>query len=104
MSKRTFIFCDICNPNAIRVVEARRNGERGDRYGRRTTDGRAWFDGNIEDAYLAGWIVKGDGRHVCPECNRLRRYERRSDGSATGRKPRPRGSRSRSRTEEAALS
>lgn len=68
MARRSFIFCDICNPLAIRYIEMRRAGTRNSRIGRRLSDGRNWFDGTEEEATLAGWVATNDGQHVCPAC------------------------------------
>lgn len=70
MAVRTFVFCDICNPQGIRYVEQRR-APKGDRpHGRRVTDGRAWFEGAAEQAELEGWKTSPDGnRHICPRCH-----------------------------------
>jgi hypothetical protein len=66
---RTFLFCDICNPLAIRSVELRRHRPRADGSGQRLTDGRAWFEGELAVAVAShGWIVTADGQHVCPKC------------------------------------
>lgn len=67
MARRSFVFCDICNPLAIREVELRRaTGRTGN--GRRYTDGRMWFDGSDQEALAAGWIPTDDGQHICPAC------------------------------------
>ncbi|MEW5787383.1 MAG: hypothetical protein AB1899_05975 [Pseudomonadota bacterium] len=68
MARRSFIFCDICNPLAIRYIEFRRASGRNARGGRRVTDGRAWFDGSDEEAVKAGWVIAENGQHVCPAC------------------------------------
>lgn len=68
MARRSFIFCDICNPLAIRYIEMRRSAGRDSRIGRRVTDGRNWFDGADEEAKQAGWVGTDDGQHVCPDC------------------------------------
>lgn len=70
MSRRSFIFCDICNPMGIRAVEMRRTiVGRDPRMGRRVTDGRKWFEGNDEEARAAGWLVAADSeQHICPSC------------------------------------
>jgi|GEM_PF-1730032 len=67
MARRSFIFCDICNPLAIRDVEMRRGTGRITK-GRRVTDGRVWFDGSEDDARNEGWVATDDGRHICPAC------------------------------------
>ena len=68
MAIRTFIFCDICNPQAIRIPEARRSFKR-ENEGRRIFDGRKWFEGAIEDAVgNFGWLVTDDDMHICPCC------------------------------------
>lgn len=72
MTCRTFLFCDVCNPAGIRVVELRRDMNRDKNDGRRISDGRAWFEGTPEEAAGAGWRVLKDGRHLCPRC--LRRH------------------------------
>jgi hypothetical protein len=68
MARRSFIFCDICNPLAIRYIEMRRSTGRDARIGRRVTDGRNWFDGSDEEAMQAGWVAADNGQHVCPAC------------------------------------
>jgi hypothetical protein len=68
MARRSFIFCDICNPLAVRYIEMRRAASRDARIGRRVTDGRNWFDGSDEEAALAGWVIADNGQHVCPAC------------------------------------
>lgn len=73
MARRSFIFCDICNPLALRAIEMRRTSDRDCRDGRRLCDGRAWFDGSDHEAKHAGWVVADDGQHICPACfERLR--------------------------------
>ncbi len=70
MSHRAFLFCDICNPQAIRVIEMRRGSHgRDPRMGRRVIDGRSWFDGDEDAARRAGWLCLEDGHHVCPICH-----------------------------------
>jgi hypothetical protein len=61
MSIGSFIFCDRCNPQAIRNIPF--PGEQ-----RRNADGRSWFDGSSEDAQKEGWLVDRD-YHICPRCN-----------------------------------
>jgi hypothetical protein len=68
MARRSFIFCDICNPLAIRYIEMRRSIGRNSRVGRRLSDGRNWYDGSEEEAIEAGWVCTEDGQHVCPAC------------------------------------
>lgn len=68
MARRSFIFCDICNPLAIRYIEMRRSIGRNARIGRRVSDGRNWFDGDDAEAALSGWVATDDGQHVCPAC------------------------------------
>jgi hypothetical protein len=68
MSTRTFLFCDICNPDAVRYVEQRRNARRGDK-GKRITDGRSWYEGDVKRAVaLYGWKITGIDKHACPRC------------------------------------
>ncbi len=51
------------------MVEMRRGGDRGSRWGRRITDGRAWFEGDITTAVeIHGWTIASDGAHLCPSC------------------------------------
>ena len=70
MSIRAFVFCDLCNPMAIRHVEERRRSRwDAPSMGRRISDGRAWFDGSEDDARQAGWQAEGE-RHICPHCQR----------------------------------
>ena len=69
MSIRTFIFCDICNPQGIRTIEYRRSPREDDRNGRRICDGRAWFEGNLPEAVLNGWKYNSTDQHICPSCN-----------------------------------
>ncbi len=69
MSIRTFIFCDICNPQGLRSIEFRRAPRVNDRGGRRVSDGRAWYEGSIYEAIKsAGWVVGKEGEHICPTC------------------------------------
>ena len=70
MSIRTFIFCDICNPQGIRTIEFRRAPREGDRNGRRISDGRFWFEGSVSAATKSGWITNPTGQHTCPACNK----------------------------------
>ena len=72
MTFRTFLFCDICNPYGTRSVELRRDMKRSDKHGRRISDDRAWFEGDIDEAIKDGWCVLDDGRHVCPRCRERR--------------------------------
>lgn len=74
MTFRTFLFCDICNPYGTRTVELRRDIERSDKQGRRISDDRAWFEGDMQEALRAGWQVLDDGRHVCPRCQQRRTF------------------------------
>ena len=72
MSIRTFIFCDICNPQATRSIEYRRSTRQGVRTGRRISDGRAWIEASQEQALEKnGWQKTDDGRHICPACQVL---------------------------------
>jgi hypothetical protein len=64
---RAIIFCDVCNPQGIRYIEQKRSTQRGDVEGRRITDGRAWFEGSLDDAIAEGWEHE-DGQHTCPRC------------------------------------
>lgn len=68
MSIRTFLFCDICNPQAVRTVDTRMpSGDK--RWDRRASDGRAWFEGDSKIAINSlGWRTTQDGRHLCPGC------------------------------------
>jgi len=68
MTIRTFIFCDICNPQALRSVEFRRSPRENERNGRRLSDGRAWFDGDLSHAIDIGWSINSEGQHICPAC------------------------------------
>ena len=68
MARRSFIFCDICNPLSVREVEMRRATSSRNGNGRRITDGRAWFDGTDAEAKTAGWVDSGDGQYICPAC------------------------------------
>lgn len=65
---RRFVFCDLCNPQGIRVVEIRRTAVRPDasQMGRRITDGRSWT--TPEHMLEMNWIVTEEGKHYCPKC------------------------------------
>ncbi|MBI5918894.1 MAG: hypothetical protein HY849_05935 [Nitrosomonadales bacterium] len=65
MGVKTFIYCDFCNPSAIRFVD-RRVPERS-LDGRRNSDSRSFIDGGGADALASGWKIV-DGRHFCPRC------------------------------------
>ena len=70
MTIRTFIFCDICNQRGIRTPEMRQGSHRDSEHrGRRVTDSRAWYEGEVKDAIAAGWQIDLQGRHVCPRCH-----------------------------------
>ncbi len=67
--ERSFIFCDVCNTNGIRQIELRRQANRGDRGGRRSSDGCAWYGGEQRIAVEEdGWTATLKGEHVCPSC------------------------------------
>lgn len=68
MSVRTFLFCDLCNPDGIRSVDPRRRDRRPGNSGRRHDDGRAWFEGRTEEARSLGWSETDQGDHLCPDC------------------------------------
>ncbi len=81
MPRRSFIFCDICNPQAVRYVEMRRSIGRDSRIGRRLSDGRNWFEGSDEEAVAAGWVAAEDGKYVCPICSgRMKRMRHALEG------------------------
>jgi hypothetical protein len=46
--------------------------KRSDNQGRRISDGRSWFEGDIKEAKELGWSELDDGRHVCPRCRERR--------------------------------
>lgn len=62
MAIRTFIFCDACNPQGIRTIND------GFQYGRRSGDGRVWFEGDIREASDIGWVSNAEGHNLCPKC------------------------------------
>jgi len=68
MSIRKIIFCDKCNPQGLRAIEYRRAPRNDQRTGRRISDGRSWFEGELSAALQAGWVNTGDGGHICPAC------------------------------------
>lgn len=77
MSLRTFLFCDFCNPEGIRVLDDRRTKPRADgNSGRRYSDARVWFEGPVEEAVNQnGWIISHDDKHICPDCQeRIKRW------------------------------
>lgn len=70
MSVKTFVFCDICNVKAVRLLDDRRYFEReGEMGGRRISDGRHWFEGSVHEAVAAGWVMDSRGRHICARCH-----------------------------------
>jgi len=71
MSIRKFVFCDVCNPQALRSIEFRRSKRAESRTGRRISDGRSWFEGEPVTAVDAGWLYTADGRHICPACREI---------------------------------
>jgi len=75
MAIRTFVFCDVCNPQGIRYVEQRRSGNRDGTIGRRVTDGRAWREGGVSEAEQGGWAMDRTSRHVCPRCQSRNLHE-----------------------------
>lgn len=91
MTKRSFIFCDICNPEGIRIVnqrdtennrrgtcqqlnpdEKRENQERRAFDGRRISDGRSWYEGSIESSIEHGWLIDENDFVICPKCRSRR--------------------------------
>ena len=81
LPRRSFIFCDICNPQAVRYVEMRRSIGRDSRIGRRLSDGRNWFEGSDEEAVAAGWVASEEGHYICPVClRRMKRMRHALDG------------------------
>ncbi|MBS3954973.1 MAG: hypothetical protein KGZ88_18620 [Methylomicrobium sp.] len=70
MSIRKFIFCDICNPQGLRSIEFRRSTRIDERNGRRISDGRAWFEGDVINAVENGWQITPEGSHICPACQK----------------------------------
>lgn len=72
MSIRTFIFCDVCNPQGVRSIEFRRTPRANRATGRRIIDNRAWYEGDLEDAISqANWSCTPEGQHICPQCQEL---------------------------------
>jgi hypothetical protein len=72
MSIRKIIFCDICNPQGLRSIEYRRAPRANtERVGRRISDGRAWIEGEVEEAIKTGWLCTYDGKHICPACQNI---------------------------------
>ena len=72
MSIRKIIFCDVCNPRALKTVELRRANRENGSTGRRITEGRAWIEGEISDAVENGWLCTPDNQHICPSCRMKR--------------------------------
>jgi hypothetical protein len=70
MSIRKIIFCDICNPLAIRLIEFRRASRESENAGQRISDGRAWIEGGMTHAIENGWLCLPDGQHICPMCRK----------------------------------
>lgn len=64
MSKRTFIFCDSCNPQGIRT------DNRGYLYSRRACDSWSWYEGDETSSLKTGWELTDEGKNVCPKCQR----------------------------------
>lgn len=62
MSIRTFIFCDACNPQGLRIEND------GLLKNRRSTDYRTWYEGDEIDAEKYGWKKTADGFNLCPKC------------------------------------
>ncbi|WP_347987365.1 hypothetical protein [Methylomonas sp. AM2-LC] len=72
MTIRTFIFCDICNPQGLRSIEYRRTTRLDERSGRRISDGRAWLEASLDQSLdKSGWVRTADGLHLCPRCQTL---------------------------------
>lgn len=69
MSIRTFVFCDFCNALGVRTVDNRRFPREPATAGRRCSDGRAWFEGDVTLAVAEyGWEETPEGHHACPHC------------------------------------
>ncbi len=70
MSIRTFLFCDVCNPRGVRIPEQRRDMQHRNTQGRRVTDGRSWFEGDLKSAVNDNdWVSMDGGYYVCPICS-----------------------------------
>lgn len=65
---RHIIFCDRCNTQGIRYIEQNRSIQRSDIGGRRISDGRAWFEGSLDEALKNGWTQPEKDLHICPRC------------------------------------
>lgn len=62
MSVRTFVFCDGCNPQAIRNVDDNAHDYR------RNSDERSWYEGTLEEAMKLGWEMTKQGDILCSHC------------------------------------
>ncbi|MBF0218491.1 MAG: hypothetical protein HQL49_03030 [Gammaproteobacteria bacterium] len=80
MSIRTFLFCDICNHDGVRIPDYRRSDKRNTRSGRRITDGRRWLEVATPEAALSsGWVIDASGRHICPDCREIMQRHQQED-------------------------
>jgi hypothetical protein len=68
MTIRAIVFCDKCNPQGVRYIEARGSKREDPRAGRRNSDGRAWIEGEEAEIIKNGWVSMSDGSHICPNC------------------------------------
>lgn len=62
MTTRTFIFCDICNPQGLRNLSV--NPENKENSGKLY----AWFEGHVDQAAKLGWGTTDKGLNLCPRC------------------------------------
>lgn len=73
MSARTFIFCDVCNKQAIRTI-SNTSSVKGQPV-RRNSDSRAWFEGTVDESLRHGWYVTAAKENVCPKCYENKYHE-----------------------------
>ncbi len=73
MSTRTFVFCDVCNKQATRLIS--NTSSINSRPSRRNTDDRAWFEGSVADSVKNDWYVTEIGENICPKCYENKYHE-----------------------------
>ena len=70
MTTRTFIFCDICNPRALRNISVGPENEGNN------TKLHALFEGHAHQAARLGWVSTENGHNLCPRCAIKKYHER----------------------------
>lgn len=59
---RNYIYCDGCNPESVRNIYSNLHRKQ------RSSNGKAWCEGPLNEAVELGWVVSKQGYTLCPVC------------------------------------